>query len=135
MADRAAIVDTLNKYAWGYDAAKVDLLEDSFTADAVMSLQIIGQDVLGPFEGRDAIVKMMTDSMEAQDDQRRHVISNWYFASESDDSAEVVSYLTLITIADGQLTVVCTGVYEDVVVNDSGHWRIKKRMLTLDLPF
>lgn len=135
MADRAAIVDTFNKYAWGYDAAKVDLLEDSFTEDAVMRLQIVGQDLLGPFEGRDAIVKMMTDSMAAQDDQRRHVISNWYFSNETADTAEVVSYLTLITIANGQLTVLSTGVYEDLVVNDGGQWRIKERMLTLDLPF
>ena len=46
-----------------------------------------------------------------------------------------VSYLVLISIKDGELNVISSGVYRDSVVRDGDAWRITLRNLHLDLPY
>jgi hypothetical protein len=42
-------------------------------------------------------MKLMTDSLASQTDQRRHVTTNIVVRKETDDAAAVSSYLTLIS--------------------------------------
>jgi hypothetical protein len=135
MADRAAIIDMMNKWAYGYDAPELDLMADCFTEDASVTIRIAGGDPIGPFEGREGIMKLMSDSLATQNDQRRHVTTNYYFPEESDDQARVISYLSLIVVAEGKLEVKSSGVYHDLVVNEAGTWRIRERLIALDLPY
>lgn len=134
MADKQAITELLNHGAVAYDAGDVDFLTDMFVEDGVFTIRIQDNDP-STFEGRDAIRSLYAGSLESQDDQRRHVIANLYFESETDDSARAVSYLVLLTVKGGSLTVLSTGVYTDDVVSDGGSWRLKKRLLELDLPY
>ena len=135
MADREAIRDMMGKGGWAYDTPDVDYLADMFTEDGVFDLAIDGMGQVGNFVGRENIRKLYEDSLEEQDDQRRHVVTNIFFEEEDDTSATVVSYLVLITIKEGQLNVISSGVYTDKVVLDGDTWRIKHRDLYLDMPY
>lgn len=135
MADKLAISGMLGKGGWAYDAPDVDYLADMFTEDGRFELSITGVGDVGPFEGRAAIRKLYEDSLAAQTDQRRHVVTNIFFEDETDTSVTAVSYLVLISIKEGKLEVISSGVYRDSVVLDGDAWRITLRNLQLDLPY
>ncbi|MDA8269585.1 MAG: nuclear transport factor 2 family protein [Actinomycetota bacterium] len=136
MADHSAILNTLGKWAYGYDTPDMTAMAECFTKDAELTMTIGGGDLIGPFSGIDNVMKLFTDSLEGQNDQRRHLTVNTYVADEDDTSATVRSVLTLLAIADGTLTVLSSGTYEDRVVRESdGEWRIAKRHIALDLPY
>ena len=74
--DRFAISELLNRMAYFYDENHLDDLAACFTADAVMSMQIAGGDMVGPFEGRDSIMELYRGAKASQTDVRRHDITN-----------------------------------------------------------
>jgi 3-phenylpropionate/cinnamic acid dioxygenase small subunit len=99
-------------------------------------MRIADGDLIGPFEGKTAVMKLMTDSLASQTDQRRHVTTNIVVRKETDDSAVVSSYLTLISVKDGAATVLSTARYEDELRREGdGAWRFTKRHIQLDLPY
>ena len=131
MADKQAVTEAVNRGGMAYDVADVAALADAFTVDGTFKMTIAG----GPeirFEGREAIRQLFADSLAAQDDQRRHVISNLCFDDETADSITAKSYLTLLVVKDGALTVLSCGMYTDRFVLDSGTWRMRERFLQLD---
>ncbi|MEL7045169.1 MAG: nuclear transport factor 2 family protein [Pseudomonadota bacterium] len=133
--DKHAILELLARSAYAYDERKLDMLEACFTQDAAFSIQIAGApELMGPFEGREAIMGLYRGSLEAQTDVRRHVVSNVLFESEGDEP-EVVSYLTLFATEDGAAKLLCTGVYRDQVQRKSDGWAIHRRHLDLDSPY
>ncbi len=125
----------LGKAGWAYDQGHLDYLESILTEDAVFTLSIDGQGQVGNFEGRDTIMGLYRGASESQEDQRRHVVSNIFFEDETDSSVTAVSYLTLISISDGALNVISSGVYTDKVELVDGQWLIRNRDLALDLPY
>jgi len=135
MADRCAIENALGNFALGYDQADESRMAASFTEDASLTLRIADGDLIGPFEGLAAVMKLFTDSLAEQSDQRRHVTSNIVVEDESDDSATVWSYLTLVSVKDNALNVISSGVYRDTVVREGANWKIKTRHIALDLPY
>lgn len=134
MADKQAVTELLNKGGWAYDTPDINFLADMFTEDGQFDLQIQKNDVI-KFAGRANIRSLYENSLAAQTDQRRHIVTNLFFADEKDNSITATSYLLLVAIADGQLKVLSTGVYTDKVVKDENQWRIKQRFLYLDLPY
>lgn len=135
LSDRDLIERVLNAYAMAYDDDDMDVMADTMTPDAVMTLRIADGDVIGPFDGREAILKLMKDSHASQTDQRRHLVSNMVIRELTGSSARVDSYLTLISIEDKKLTVLTTARYEDELVKDGAAWRFRKRHIQLDLPY
>jgi hypothetical protein len=135
MSHREQINDVLSRYCYGYDANELKMTEACFAEDATMTLRIQDGDLIGPFEGRDAIMKLMSDSLESQNDQRRHLTTNVFFDDETDDGATVTSYLTLTSVVGTELTVLATGVYTDKFVRQGGDWVISERFLQLDAPY
>ena len=86
MADKQAVTELLNQAGVAYDTADTDFLTNMFAEDdAKFLMTIAGGDII-PFEGKDTIGKLFTDSLTEQTDQRRHVITNIYFQNETDDS-------------------------------------------------
>ena len=118
MADRQAISDLFSDYAWALDANDFDLLRQVFHDDASFTITIPGADPVGPIEPGAAIVDFISGTVEGQDDQRRHVITNLRYESESDAEVHVSATLTLIVIAGGSLTVQSTGVYRVEIILD-----------------
>jgi 3-phenylpropionate/cinnamic acid dioxygenase small subunit len=134
-SDKIAIHELLSRAAYSFDERKLDVLEQCFTADASMLVNITGTGEVGPFEGREAIMKLMSDTLAAQTDVRRHVISNFFFEAEQKKAATVVSSLVVSSVENGEINVIISGIYRDDVVNDDGNWRILHRHLNLDIPF
>jgi uncharacterized protein (TIGR02246 family) len=136
MSARGAIENVLNRYSIAYDDNDMAEMADTFAEDAVLSMRIADGDLIGPFEGKTAVMKLMTDSLASQTDQRRHVTTNIVVRKETDDSAVVSSYLTLISVKDGAATVLSTARYEDELRREGdGAWRFTKRHIQLDLPY
>jgi 3-phenylpropionate/cinnamic acid dioxygenase small subunit len=135
MEDKLAIHELLARAAHGYDERQLDMLKASFVEDACMTIQVSGQEPVGPFSGRDAIMQLFSGSMATQSDTRRHVISNLFFHEEGDARARVSSNLTLIATENGVSRLLTAGVYTDTVVKRNREWRIVDRRLALDSAF
>ena len=136
MSARGAIENVLNRYSIAYDDNDMAEMADTFAEDAVLSMRIADGDLIGPFEGKTAVMKLMTDSLASQTDQRRHVTTNMAIRKETEDAATVNSYLTLISVEGGKATLLSTGKYEDELRREGdGAWRFTKRHIQLDLPY
>lgn len=136
MSARGDIENVLNRYSIAYDDNDMAEMADTFTEKAVLTMRIAGGDLIGPFEGKDAVLKLMTDSLAGQTDQRRHVTTNMVVRSEDGANATVSSYLTLISIKDDKATLLSTARYDDELVREEdGSWRFTKRHIELDLPY
>ena len=131
LEQKLAVHELLGRAAYAYDERDLVMLEDCFSADAHFSMRIAGGDLVGPFEGREAIMGLMKGAMEAQTDVRRHVISNIFF-EEGAEQPTVVSNLTLVATEDGEIRLLSAGVYRDTVVEEAGRWRVLARHLELD---
>jgi 3-phenylpropionate/cinnamic acid dioxygenase small subunit len=133
--DLLAIHELLARSAYALDEREVEMLADCFAEEATLTLRIAGGDLVGPFEGRAGIMKLMTDSMAEQSDQRRHVVSNVFVTAQARDGAEVTSNLTLLSVKDGRLDTVSCGLYRDRVIRQNDRWRLMVRHIELDLPY
>lgn len=134
-SDKLKVQELLSRAAYCFDERKLDGLAECFTSNATMLVRIAGVGDVGPFDGRDAIMKLMSDTLESQDDVRRHVISNFFFEAEDKKAATVVSSLVVCSVANGKINVIISGIYRDEVVRKAGVWQIRNRRLDLDLPF
>ncbi len=144
-ANKLEIQELLARSALALDERNVAALEATFAKNAQLSI-IIGDGIVSAesrqnkaepivFKGREAIMGLMTGSMEEQADLRRHVISNTFFESISADAAEVVSYLLIYAIENGGIRCVSSGIYRDRVVRKKRGWKIARRLIDLDLPY
>ena len=95
-------------------------------------MRIAEGDMIGPFERREGIMKLMTDSMDQQTDKRRHVVSNIFFESSEGNNVSVVSNLTLFATENEEIQVLSAGVYHDQVVKKDNNWELHRRHLDLD---
>ena len=129
--DHFAISELLNRMAYFYDDNHLDDLAACFAPDAVMSMQIAGGDMVGPFEGRDRIMGLYRGAKASQTDVRRHDITNIMFDA-SGDTLAVTSYLTLFATENAETKLLTTGVYRDQVGQIDGEWKITKRHIDLD---
>jgi hypothetical protein len=134
-SDKLAIHELLGRAAYAFDERKLDMLEQCYIADASMLVNITGIGEVGPFEGREAILQLVADTLASQTDVRRHVISNFFFESEGKKAARVVSSLVVFAVENGEINVIISGIYRDDVVKSDGDWQISNRRLDLDLPF
>ena len=134
-SDKLAIHELLSRAAYSFDERKMDMLEQCFIPEATMLVNITGTGEVGPFQGRDAIMQLMADTLAAQTDVRRHVISNFIFESEGENETSVISSLVVFSVEQGKIDVIISGIYRDDVVKGGDGWQISHRHLDLDLPF
>jgi hypothetical protein len=130
--EKLAIHELLSRSAYGLDVRDVDLLASTFAENARFSMRIGGGDLVGPFESRAGIMKLMTDSMAEQTDQRRHLVSNIFFDGANAGNPVVVSNLTLVATENADIKLISAGVYRDTVIRVNEHWEILDRYLELD---
>lgn len=135
MSHRGEIENLLNRYALAYDENDMGEMAACFTEDAVLTMRVQDGDLVGPFEGRDEIVRLMKDSLASQNDQRRHVTTNMVVRESDATAAKVVSYLTLIAAQDGTSRLLSTARYDDELARVDGGWRFSRRHVALDLPY
>ncbi len=140
---KLAIQELLSRSAYALDERQLDMLQDTFSESAALVIDIAGVDDEVRFDGREAIMALMTGSMAEQSDQRRHVVTNVFFESENPDRATVISNVTITSVApDHQaIRLVTSGLYRDEVVleggtvPEGGQWRIASRRIILDMAY
>ena len=130
--DKLKISELLSRSAYALDERDVGMLSACFSEEANFTMRIAGGDMIGPFEGRESIMKLMTDSMDQQTDKRRHVVSNIFFESGKGNNVSVVSNLTLFATENEEIQVLSAGVYHDQVVKIDNNWELHQRHLDLD---
>jgi len=132
---KLAVHELLGRAALGYDIRDLSMIEQCFCEDATFSMRIADGELVGPFEGREAIMGLMTSSMDDQADVRRHVISNIIFVAGSNSTAEVLSNLTLLATEQGKTQLLAAGLYRDQVVLQASGWQLAQRHLDLDAAY
>ena len=131
LEQKLAIHELLGRAAYAYDERDIPLLNECFASDVTLTMRIAGGDLIGPFEGKEAVMGLMTGSMAEQTDVRRHVISNFFF-DERAESTTVISNLTLMPTENDEIQLLSAGVYRDEVVEEAGGWRVRNRHIELD---
>lgn len=124
--DRAAAAEMPARYAHAVDNDDLAALEDCFTPDAVLWVEVPAAGRSMVHEGRPAIIDLFRDSFKAHR-TRRHIVSSVVVSAMSDESARVRSYITVLGIEGDVIRQSASGVYEDLVVPADGGWRIKER--------
>ena len=131
MTDRSAVEDLANRYSLAYDTADLDTMETVFAEDATFSMVIAGGDRIS-FGPRDAIMKLMRDSMASQTDQRRHVNTNLIVEGTDGGVTRTKHYLTLFGTENGEISLLSAGLYSSEIVEEGGSLRFKTLHLDLD---
>ena len=132
---KLAIHELLSRAAYYFDVRDTDGLEACFCEDARMLVDITAGETFGPFEGRDSIMELMRGTLEQQKDNRRHIICDIFFESESKNEATVVSTLVLSSVDNDAMTLVTSGLYRDLVRKVGPDWLFADRHLNLDRMF
>jgi ketosteroid isomerase-like protein len=135
-SDRAAILETLARYAWAYDQRDLSALAAVFTEDAVWDGSVAGEVAIGPYKGRTEIVEWLKGHMAAQSDQRRHCALNQVVTRQDGATAQALAYLLLTAAQDGAVRVASTGFYRvDFRRSSDGAWLIEHMFGGFDVPF
>jgi SnoaL-like domain len=133
--DARLVVERVARYCWAYDERRADLLGDCFTSDGVWEGNVLDKVPIGPFTGRERIIKWLTEFWPHQHDQRRHMLLNNLVESLGADRAVTLSYLLLMS-SDGQAPKLeCTGFYRCELHREADSWRIGKMTACFDAPF
>lgn len=135
MADRAKIADLWGTYGIANDVRDLDLLESCFTEDASFTIAVAGADPVGPLMPRKEVLAFFRDALSAQNDQRRHVLTNFRYLEDADQRARMTAYLSLLVTDNGQTVAKSAGVYQTEVVLDGSTWRFRSMELRLDSAF
>lgn len=135
-AQRANIIQAINRYGWAYDERDLEALAGAFTADGVWEGNVGGTFEIEPLVGREAIAGWLSNFMNQQVDQRRHNILNHVVVSQTGGEARVLTYLLLTSASAGEVKVVTTGFYTiDLVREHNGPWLIDRLVAGFDAPF
>jgi len=134
-SDKLAIHELLSKAAYAFDEREIDMLEQCYAPNATMLVNIADGQTYGPFDGREAIMGLLKATLDAQTDTRRHVISNFFFEEEGDSRAVALSQIVLFVTEHGEIRVLTSGIYRDVVEKNDTGWQITDRLLNLELGF
>ena len=135
MADKQGITEILGKMGWAYDTGHLDFLETVFTDDARFTISIAGMGQVGDYQSKDTVMGLYRGAKAAQTDTRRHVVSNIFFTEDTESTATVVSYLSLLVKNADGVKLLSTGEYTDKFVKSDGSWKLQHRDLFLDAPY
>jgi hypothetical protein len=129
---RERIRDTLARYNWSGDGARLDELAQSFCEDGALELR--GNQ---PVRGRAAITELLggvvaapkaTTSMSGIKRIVRHNVTNIHFTDVGPAEVRVVCYFTVVT----EIGLDHYGRYRDVFVPVGDEWLIRHRFVSTD---
>jgi hypothetical protein len=135
MADRNAIADLYATYAWANDTRDAALVGTLFVSEPTFVMSIAGETAVGPLDSNRGLVEFFDSALSVQTDQRRHLATNFRYLEETDDTAHVIAYLSLLVTDGGVPSLKCTGVYDTQLVREDLTWRFASMDLALDSGF
>jgi uncharacterized protein (TIGR02246 family) len=125
-ADRIAINDVLNEYAWANDSHNVDLMVSLFTKDATLTTGH-GES----YKGSDGVRHFIT-SHAAQGNRggRQHLVQQALVRARPEGAA-VRSYWMVVqaVVAENKRFIRSMGYNDDLMVKVKGEWKIKRRTM------
>ena len=134
-ADRLLILERIARYCWAYDERRHDRLGECFTEDAVWEGNVLGKVSIGPFEGRDKIVRWLSEFWPHQKDQRRHLILNTIVENHTAETALTLSYLLLMSSTGDAMSMESIGFYRTAYRREGEIWQISRLTAGFDKPF
>jgi len=126
MDDRAAVIDTVNRYATALDSRDWDLLDEVFTPDAV------GDFGAGPLTGRDALRDLVRRTV-GRGGPSQHLLAN-HRVDLGSDTARCVCQVRAFSAGTGPSvgkSYELLGEYRDQLVRTPDGWRIARREMTI----
>jgi hypothetical protein len=135
LTDRNLFCERIARYCWAYDERRVGLLGDCFTEDAIWEGNVLDQVPIGPFNGRDTIIKWLSEFWPHQKDQRRHMLLNTIVEEQGSDTAITLSYLLLMASTGTAMSMESMGFYRTAYRRENDHWRIARLTAGFDKPF
>jgi len=130
--DRLAIQDLLAAYSWALDTGDLEGLVRLFTEDAVMIEEVFEEPDV--WRGRDGIRKLTQHYFNVPNfPGRQHHVTQMQFAPQDDGSVNVRAFAFVTECHDEPPYLLrFAGWYEDnVVKEDDGEWRFRKRIVRL----
>lgn len=135
VADRSYLSERIARYCWAYDERQIEQLSACFTEDAVWEGDVLGEIKIGPFAGRKAIVKWLSEFWPHQHDQRRHMILNTIVEERDANTATTMSYLLLMSADGKSAKLETTGFYRVDLRREETDWHIARLTAGFDAPF
>ncbi|MFN8033329.1 MAG: nuclear transport factor 2 family protein [Mycobacterium sp.] len=125
---RERIRDTLARYNWSGDSARVDDLTAAFTADGELEVRS-----MTTVKGRNAIAGFLGGVVTAPAEPGskrivRHALTNIRFTEVTPERAQVSSYFTVFT----EIGLDHYGRYRDIFVPSGDDWLIQSRFVATD---
>jgi len=124
------------EYTWPLDTKEWDGFDELFTDDISVTVSIAGVQVMGPLQGKDAVLDALAGAAKEQTDVRRHVISNLRLKPINDEEVDATAILTLLVVDEGKLELKSSGLYlTRIVRGDDEKWRFREMQIALDVAF
>jgi hypothetical protein len=120
------------RYAFALDQHDLAALGQLLTGSATWTFSIAGQTILGPVNGRDAILDFVRGSLAEQADQRRHNLFNISVSAAATSTADAQAYLVLTSSADDAPSITATGFIMFKLEKSESCWRIAELFLGFD---
>lgn len=132
----AGVQDAISRYAWAFDDRRAELFDDVFTEDAVWEGLVMGEQRVGPFVGRENILKWLTRFWRYQKDQRRHVYMNLVVDSDDGHAVTAACYMLLYGSRDSSSVFDTAGILRtELVRTETGRLKIRRFSAGFDSPF
>lgn len=129
------IQQCINRYCWGFDDRRLDVMGDCFLETATWDASVMGEVSIGPFVGRVQILEWLSRFWKYQKDQRRHVFANLVVDSVEGNTAVAYCYLLLLGTHDSATQLETSGFYRFTLEHREGRWFIDTLSAGFDAPF
>jgi len=126
VGDRAAVIDTVNRYATALDSREWTLLDEVFTPDAVADFGA------GPLHGRDALCGLIRRMLDGSGPSQ-HLLAN-HRVEVRGDTARCVCQVRAFSAGAGAAagrSYELFGEYRDQLVRTPEGWRIARREMSI----
>jgi hypothetical protein len=132
LSDIEAIRDLFHHWAMYYDEGRNDLLPTILTEDVVVTVLLGKPEPIAVLEGIPAVTAFNQGSLDAQRDQRRHVMSNIMVDGLTERTARATAFGTVVKLADG-LSIGAMVLYvAELARSDDGLWRFHRLTIGID---
>lgn len=136
-AQRANVLQAINRYIWSYDERQLDAIDHSFTEQATWKCYFANSGLAVSLEGRAEISAWLTNQMEQRVDQRRHYLHNYVFTELAEESVTVIASVLLYSAGLDESRQSGTGFYSFTLVphvSIPGAWAISDLVVGYDNP-
>ena len=131
----AEIQQCINRYCWGFDDRRLDILSDCFLEGGIWEASVMGEVKIGPFLGRPQVLEWLARFWNHQQDQRRHVFTNLIVDEVNGNTAVAYSYLLLLGSSSSMTQLESVGFYRFSLERRDDRWFIAELLAGFDSPF